>query len=147
MSQLRLYIMRRASLKIIRLAIGLFLLLSGCSSSQKRSSTDTTSFTDTTTNPAAPGKDLPLPARWWDWEESSPVDANPIDDPTGAACAQNQPSDVWFLAGTHGGNAHRTCTVPSGPKIFFPVLNAICLPRPGASAEAAIASCSATPTV
>lgn len=48
---------------------------------------------------------------------------NPIDDRTGAAAAQEQPADVWFLAGTYGGRAARACTMPSDRPLFVPVFN------------------------
>jgi len=35
----------------------------------------------------------------------------------------NQPDDVWFLAGTFGGKANRTCTIPAGKPAYFPVMN------------------------
>ncbi|MDX6287024.1 MAG: hypothetical protein QOG53_2509 [Frankiales bacterium] len=88
-----------------------------------------------------------LPARWWQWAESVPSESNPIDDATGRSCALNQPSDVWFLAGTHGGSATRRCTVPVGRRIYFPVLNQICTVTPGETSAAAIRACSATPDV
>lgn len=84
-----------------------------------------------------------LPARWWIWSESVPVKANPIDDTTGADCNLGQPSDVWFLAGTHGGSATRHCTVPSGRPVYLPVLNQICTIGHGQSVDAALNACSA----
>ncbi len=63
-----------------------------------------------------------LAARWWQWgcPESG---RSPISDKTGALAGQNQPDDVWFLAGTFGGSAERHCTVPAGRPLFFPVFN------------------------
>jgi len=65
-----------------------------------------------------------------------PPSKNPIDDPDGAECARNQPKDLWFLAGTHGGTATRTCRLPSGTSIYFPVLNQICAASAGSGAAA-----------
>ncbi|MFI6323767.1 hypothetical protein ACIBG8_40000 [Nonomuraea sp. NPDC050556] len=48
-------------------------------------------------------------------------------DPTGAFAAEGQPDDVWFLAGTFGGKAKRSCHVPAGRPLFFPLVN-ICGP-------------------
>ena len=50
---------------------------------------------------------------------------NPVTDTTGAACAAGQPrGPVWFLAGTFGGDpVTRTCRVPSGRALLFPVAN------------------------
>lgn len=62
---------------------------------------------------------------WWQWGLSIPAATNPILDTTGANCAEGQAGHVWFLAGTFGGPAViRTCTVPTGRALFFPLLNA-----------------------
>jgi hypothetical protein len=62
-------------------------------------------------------------AEWWQWIFSLPQDVNPLVDQTGEHCAQGQSGPVWFLAGTFGGSVERTCTIPEGKTIFFPVLN------------------------
>jgi len=62
-------------------------------------------------------------ARWWQWAFSIPAAVNPVLDLTGENCGQGQTGNVWFLAGTFGGPATRTCTIPTGKGIFFPVLN------------------------
>ncbi len=65
-------------------------------------------------------------ARWWQWLLSIPSATNPNLDTTGANCAQKQVGPVFFLAGTFGGSAvTRSCTVPAGKALFFPILNAI----------------------
>jgi hypothetical protein len=66
-------------------------------------------------------------AKWWQWAESIPTEVNPQLDMTGENCAQgqNQTGPVWFLAGTPGGFTERTCTIPAGKAILFPVYNAI----------------------
>ncbi|KNB54224.1 hypothetical protein AC230_03610 [Streptomyces caatingaensis] len=46
-----------------------------------------------------------------------------MDDPDGRLCVRGQASDVWFLAGTHGGPARRQCTLPAGTPIAFPLVN------------------------
>jgi hypothetical protein len=58
---------------------------------------------------------------WWKWALSLPKDQNPITDTTGANASNNQSGPVWFLAGTFGGMAERTCEVPGGMSIFFPI--------------------------
>jgi hypothetical protein len=64
-------------------------------------------------------------ARWWQWVVSAPAATNPLLDTTGEDCAVGQTGKVWFLAGTAGaGSVVRTCTVPTGTSLFFPVLNA-----------------------
>ncbi len=64
-------------------------------------------------------------AKWWQWADSIPTENNPQYDETGEDCAQaqNQTSPVWFLAGTQGGLVERTCTIPAGKAILFPVVN------------------------
>jgi hypothetical protein len=62
-------------------------------------------------------------AKWWQWVLSLPQDINPLLDNTGEDCAQMQSGPVWFLAGTTGGSVERTCTIPEGNAILFPVLN------------------------
>jgi hypothetical protein len=64
-------------------------------------------------------------ARWWQWTISIPAATNPLLDATGANCAEGQTGQVWFLAGTGGGPATRTCTIPPGKAIFFPILNIV----------------------
>jgi hypothetical protein len=60
-------------------------------------------------------------AEWWKWCLSLPRSQNPITDTTGENGSYNQRDDVWFLAGTFGGFAERTCEIPTGKAIFFPV--------------------------
>jgi hypothetical protein len=61
--------------------------------------------------------------RWWQWAVSAPFLADPITDETGARCGINQSGPVWFLAGNFGGETVRSCTVPAGKAIFFPIVN------------------------
>ena len=45
-------------------------------------------------------------------------------DATGEHCAERQVDKVWFLAGTLGpGRAKRSCTIPAGKSLFFPLIN------------------------
>lgn len=64
-----------------------------------------------------------LSARWWQWLLSIPAAVNPNVDPTGANCGLKQYDDVWFLAGGFGGTIERSCTIPAGKPIFFPIIN------------------------
>jgi hypothetical protein len=63
--------------------------------------------------------------RWWQWAWNFPYDAsvNPVLDTTGALVASGQSGHVWFLAGTFGGTATRTATIPTGTALFFPIVN------------------------
>lgn len=77
-----------------------------------------------------------LAGRWWQWAGKRRDSRSPVTDETGERCEQDQPGDVFFLAGTYGGRARRTCTVPAGRPIFLPVLNQTC-PVQGDAAVAA----------
>jgi hypothetical protein len=81
-------------------------------------------------------------AAWWQWALGIPTGQHPILDPTGAFCHVGQPfSHVLFLAGSFGGTVTRSCTVPAGTALFFPVANVACW-RPGdAETEAGLRAC------
>jgi hypothetical protein len=64
-------------------------------------------------------------AAWWLWAVGIPADYNPILDETGEFCDQGQSGPVWFLAGNFGGETERTCEVPAGKALFFPILNSL----------------------
>ena len=83
---------------------------------------------------AAAGKPVPpnanahggyaaLSADWLEWLVAIPAPDNPLFDSTGADAAQQQSGHVWFLAGTTGGSATRSVTVPAGTFLFFPIVN------------------------
>jgi hypothetical protein len=67
-------------------------------------------------------------AKWWQWAVSIPSPNSPITDTTGENCDVNQQGHVWFLAGTTGNPIDepvmRTCTIPEGTAILFPMINA-----------------------
>jgi hypothetical protein len=70
-----------------------------------------------------------LSQRWWQWAMSFDEGKGPINDLDGKDCAANQPADVWFLAGTYEGEpVSRTCKIPAGRPIFFPLVNYIYFP-------------------
>jgi hypothetical protein len=64
-------------------------------------------------------------AAWWIWLYAQPGSTNPLLDSTGAQCAEGQDgsSGVFFLVGDTGGAVERSCTVPSGLALFFPIIN------------------------
>ncbi len=78
-------------------------------------------------------------ARFWQWEFSLPVTAHPLFET--ADCSAGQAGHVWFLGGTFLtfspspgvvlGQADRTCVVPPGTALFFPVVNNECSTIPG----------------
>jgi hypothetical protein len=63
-------------------------------------------------------------ASWWQWALQIPAVENPVLDTTGQYCAQRQVDVVWFLAGVFvSGTAARTCKIPTGKSLFFPLIN------------------------
>jgi hypothetical protein len=82
-------------------------------------------------------------AKWWQWLISTPQPNSPLVDKTGKNCGQNQNAPVWFLAGTEGGAAARTCTIPAGKAILFPIINSECSysERPTLKTESDLAEC------
>ncbi len=62
---------------------------------------------------------------WWAWAVGIPAATNPILDATGDDGDIDQEGSVWFLAGTFGGPAVRTLTVPPGKSLFFPLVNSL----------------------
>ncbi len=72
-------------------------------------------------------------AAFWQWvlgvpDNNYPVQSqhrrvNPLKDVTGEHCAEHQIGDVWFLAGSWVGNVNRSCTIPAGKSLFFPLIN------------------------
>jgi hypothetical protein len=69
-----------------------------------------------------------LSALWWQWIYSFPAATNPNLQNGVVNCGFGQSTHprsnkIWFLAGTFGGPANRTCTVPSNVALFFPLLN------------------------
>jgi len=73
-------------------------------------------------------------AAWQQWANSMPAAANPLFDT--APCSEGQSGPVWFLGGKFcstedsnctSGPAVRSCTVPTGKALYFPILNSSCL--------------------
>ncbi|MEZ4399158.1 MAG: hypothetical protein R3B06_04020 [Kofleriaceae bacterium] len=61
---------------------------------------------------------------WLRWMVAIPAATNPVLDQTGAACGIGQAGPVWYLAGTFGGSVTRSCDVPFGKLLYFPLVNA-----------------------
>jgi hypothetical protein len=81
-----------------------------------------------------------LSAQWWQWALSIPTATNPLPDLTGSLCMAGQRGPVWFLAGTISASGApapvvRTCDVPEGTALFFPVVNAVNFNSPGCGQE------------
>jgi hypothetical protein len=69
-----------------------------------------------------------LAAAWWQWVYSIPASENPLFDETGDNAAVGQPfvqGNIFFLAGVINvsGTAVREITIPTGTRLFFPILN------------------------
>jgi hypothetical protein len=63
---------------------------------------------------------------FWNYILSIPSDQNPLNDNTGEKCAvgqENSSSPVFYLFGTGGGKAERTCTIPYGKGVLIPVMD------------------------
>src|SRR6266571_4753392 len=72
-----------------------------------------------------------LSAEWWQWAVSIPTSVNPQTDKTGEDCMVGQRGATWFLAGVFGGGtATRTCSIPQGTMLFFPVINIVDINAP-----------------
>ncbi|HBP65802.1 MAG TPA: hypothetical protein DD730_16470 [Desulfosporosinus sp.] len=63
-------------------------------------------------------------AKWWQWVLSIPKADNPGNDKTGISSTLKQEGPVWFLVGTFENMqvAERTCHIPIGKAILFPVI-------------------------
>jgi hypothetical protein len=87
--------------------------------------------------------------KWWQWIVSIPSSNSPITDTTGQNCAVGQQGIVWFLAGTTGNPINnpvmRTCTIPSGQAILFPIINGECSTAEGnGNTEADLRACASS---
>jgi hypothetical protein len=94
-----------------------------------------------------------LSAEWEQWALSIPTSENPLLDTTGQNCVVGQRGAVWFLAGVFGGGtAIRTCSVPEGKILFFPVINSVQINAPNVCGQTSAQSVSelrsmAAPTI
>ncbi|WP_285781292.1 signal protein [Microbispora sp. NBRC 16548] len=95
-------------------------LLVGCGAVGRKSSTDDVVSSEPSASPVES-----IQGRWWTWASSEAESTNPVADDTGEFCDRNQPEDVWFLAGTFGGTVRRTCALPSGRPVVFPLVNLV----------------------
>ena len=81
-----------------------------------------------------------LSAQWWQWAISIPAKVNPLTDAGalgGQYCMVGQRGDIWFLAGsTTELETRRSCTVPEGMPLFFPVINTVWINTPACDGEA-----------
>ena len=69
-------------------------------------------------------------AAWAQWAFSIPKPINPMLDSTGVYAGSGQSGKVFFLAGTMGGTAVRSITIPTDTPLFFPIVNTTWLNTP-----------------
>lgn len=76
-------------------------------------------------------------ADFWQWALTQPAATNPLVDTTGEFCAVGQRGHRWFLAGSlfTPEPVTRTCEIPRGTRLTFPVVNAFYGATPGDPAE------------
>jgi hypothetical protein len=115
---------------------------------------------------AASGTAGKLDAAWWSWAVSTPKSQSPLigGDPeySDAQCngqpVTNTATKVWFLAGSaaelsedggsiiSGSGEERTCDVPVGTHLFFPILNNVCATPVDADTPEELSECATTLT-
>lgn len=61
-------------------------------------------------------------ATWWQWALAIPKAENPIME---GPCEGHQMGDVFFLAGNAGGVSQRSCAIPAGKAVYFPIVNVV----------------------
>lgn len=66
-----------------------------------------------------------LTGEWWSWAIQFPLATNPIVEDGPVDCTRGQKGKIWFLAGTFGETAERSCTIPKGKALFFSALNGL----------------------
>ena len=66
-----------------------------------------------------------LSAEWWQLFLSLPASGNPLLDNSGSSCGFGQRGSEWFLVGSLGGTVTRTCSIPEGTVLFFPLINLV----------------------
>lgn len=81
-------------------------------------------------------------ANWWQWAFSQSMPNDAFTDATGANAAVGQTGPVFFVAGTTGGTATRSFTVPGDRFLLVPLINITAIGLP--SDEAALRSVAAS---
>ncbi|GAA6207673.1 hypothetical protein NBRC116601_09660 [Cognatishimia sp. WU-CL00825] len=63
---------------------------------------------------------------WTQWSFSFPDKLRPQKSRWGLACNLNQSGNVWFLSNSDQSKpVNRTCEIPTGKSLFFPILENI----------------------
>jgi hypothetical protein len=79
--------------------------------------------------------------KYWQWNLGIPIDRNPTADNSGRYCEESQPNNAFFLTGTIGSSAERTCSVPAEKSIVIPVINVVCTLDPILDTEEELRTC------
>ncbi len=86
-----------------------------------------------------------LGALWWQHALSFPTSQNPILDETGERCMLGQRGDTWFLHGSFGNPLgapiERNCTIPTGKRIYLPIVNFVCTLASGETVRDIVRQC------
>jgi hypothetical protein len=61
--------------------------------------------------------------QWWRWCYAKPNENLVSDNLREPYVGCDNFRNVWFLAGTFGGDASRKCRIPLGKSLFFPLIN------------------------
>jgi methionine-rich copper-binding protein CopC len=61
-----------------------------------------------------------LAVEWWRRAVETPAPENPFG---AGQCETNQRGHIWFLVGSLVGDPDRSCTMPRGTSLFFPLAN------------------------
>jgi hypothetical protein len=109
------------------LLIGVFIAIAGCSNIKD---VDVNQYVVPVEQKVADLALYEYADKWWQWTRTMSDINSPVVDRTGNKCHINQSGDVWFLAGGYGtSKIKRSCTIPQGKFIFFPVINIAYWPR------------------
>lgn len=80
-------------------------------------------------------------ANWWQQVIAIPAASNPLFESGQVSCNLGK-GKVVFLVGTLGGDADRSCTVPTGTALLVPLVNSGCTTATGdGSGDAALRAC------
>lgn len=75
---------------------------------------------------------------WWQWAGSVDSSESPGRIRPAKPVTSSNKGSVWFLAGTYGTRRTvRTCVVPRGKYLFFPLINYVVFPREEGSTNCA----------
>lgn len=76
--------------------------------------------------------------QWWQWAFSMPDSESSIVDTDGTFCGTGQSGAVWYLAGGYGSaKIERSCAIPAGRHLFFPIINLVQMEYPATEADCA----------